>query len=164
MRTSPATARPVPRGFTLIELLVVIAIIAILAGILLPALGRSKQKAEGLGCLSNGRQLTHAWQMYADDNDGKLPRGRRWAELCRRPFGDPQVARSPDHAGFRPQPGAPAEHRLAQQPRLPLAHGAGHSQDDVAVAGLGHARAGLAGGGSRGRDWVVSAVKVQRLE
>ncbi|MFO1496922.1 MAG: type II secretion system protein [Verrucomicrobiota bacterium] len=59
-------------GFSLVELLVVIAIVAVLASLIVPALGKAKQQAQGMQCLSNTRQLTLGWLMYADDHDGSL--------------------------------------------------------------------------------------------
>ena len=60
------------RAFTLIELLVVIAIIAILMGILMPALRVAREQGRSISCRSNVRTLTTAWLMYKDENDGKL--------------------------------------------------------------------------------------------
>src|SRR5512139_987427 len=70
----PRSSRP-HDGFTLIELLVVIAVIAILMAILMPALNRAREQGRRAGCLSNLKNLTLAWIMYADDNEDKLVNG-----------------------------------------------------------------------------------------
>jgi prepilin-type N-terminal cleavage/methylation domain-containing protein len=64
---------PRASAFTLIELLVVISIITILAGMLLPVLGRSKQGAQGVQCLNNLRQMQLGWQLYTSDHGENYP-------------------------------------------------------------------------------------------
>ena len=72
-RLCPRKRYSLQTGFTLIELLVVIAIIAILASMLLPALAKSKTKAQGIACLNNGRQMMLAWKFYLDDYQDNVP-------------------------------------------------------------------------------------------
>ncbi len=103
MGSSTEPPKAESRGFTLIELLVVIGIIAILAGLLMPALAQAKQKANRIKCLNHMKQLGLALTMYAGDHDGQYPLRRRgesnaWIGTLQPYYVDARVLKCPSDA------------------------------------------------------------------
>jgi len=95
----PPCKRGVLGAFTLIELLVVIAIIAILAGLLLPALSRSKRSARRIACVNHLKQLVMATAMYAEENDHFYPSSNspdRWPQAIRPNYDDLRILACPE--------------------------------------------------------------------
>jgi prepilin-type N-terminal cleavage/methylation domain-containing protein/prepilin-type processing-associated H-X9-DG protein len=95
IRPNPVALRRIRCGFTLIELLVVIAIIAILAALLLPTLGKAKEKGKQAYCYNNLKQMGLAMIIYADENGGKVPRGNQpyWWQVFIPSLGGTKAAR-----------------------------------------------------------------------
>lgn len=106
-------ARRVQAGFTLIELLVVIAIIALLIGILLPALGKARSSARSLRCLANERSMGQSVTLYQNDWDGHFPLSSHttgtlldsWLDVLEEGYGlDPGVKQCPEDEDFERRP------------------------------------------------------------
>jgi prepilin-type N-terminal cleavage/methylation domain-containing protein/prepilin-type processing-associated H-X9-DG protein len=90
-----SSAGEAAQGFTLIELLVVIALIALLTGLLIPAMHKAREAARRTACLGNLRQIQLGWQAYADEHDGLMVNGDPWSYEAQPANGKPWLVGQP---------------------------------------------------------------------
>ena len=125
---SKLTAAVPGPGFTLVELLVVIAIIAILAGMLLPVLGKAKEEGRRISCANNLRQLALSLRMYGDDNSGAFPprtAQTRWPTALRDGYKNLNILKCPTDGPKTPQTGVadPVNYPADSAPRSYMING-----------------------------------------
>jgi len=129
------------KGFTLIELLVVISIIALLIGLLLPALSSARESGRVAQCLSNLKQMGHCMGLYINDNDGKMPigiasgieglKGYSWYHEFARYMSDSPLGYGSYAGGVQTVWNCPSDHRIYGESEILIGY-AFHSPNAMA--------------------------------